>query len=200
MPTAISPPNLILNSAPQPNRKRWKRKECEELERTGFLPEPYELINGEIYEKRTVDPPHSITLMLMAAWFEQLFGRLFVRTQDPINLKDQENKPEPDIVVLRREVTAYALEHPGPDDIILIAEISDSTIVFDLNVKSSIYARAGIKEYWVCDIPNRRIVIHQDPSQTGYQKINSYQESENIFALTHPDVLVKVSDLLPGRT
>ncbi len=197
MPTVLSPPRKNRSVIQMPGRKRWIRSECENLERSGFLPEHYELINGEIYEKITVNPPHSIALILLSAWMEQQFGRMHVRTQDPILLPDIESKPEPDLVVMHQPVTSYILQHPGPDDLLLLAEVSDTTLAFDLKDKSILYARAKISEYWVLDIVGRRIVVHLDPSPIGYQNVASYSESELVVPFSHPTSSLLVRDVLP---
>ena len=198
MPTLMSPPRRGQRTESVPARKRWTRAECEMLERAGFLPQRYELIAGEIYDKMTVNPPHSITLMILAIWLEQVFGRPFVRTQDPIHLPHEESKPEPDVIVMREPVTIYHQQHPSPTDLLLVAEVSDSTLAFDLKEKAALYARAGIAEYWVADVVGRRFLVHRQPTSRGYQEITIYTENETLSPLARPESSVCVADLLPS--
>lgn len=200
MPQTVVPTFYAAQLSTTPNRKRWTRQECEKMEEAGILPQRYELIQGEIYDKVTVNPPHSITLTLLAAWLEQLFGRLQVRTQDPIRLPDGENKPDPDIVVMREEITAYLQQHPGPMDLLLVAEISDTTLAFDLNDKARVYAQAGVIEYWVVDLGGRRLLAHRGPAAEGFQEIVEYTEHESAAPLCRPDAIVCVNDILAPRT
>ncbi len=197
MPRTLTSPGKTLPDEPAPPRKRWTRHDCERLERAGLLPERYELLYGEIYDKVTVNPRHSITLLLLASWLEQIFGRLNVRTQDPIRLPDQDNKPEPDVAVMRKAVTAYLQQHPAPEDLLLVAEVSDTTLAFDLKEKARLYACAGISEYWVIDIAGRRAVVHRQPATDGYREINEYAEEEWLSTMARPEVEVRVADLLP---
>ena len=116
----------------------------------GLLPGRYELIDGEILEKMAKNPPHIIALMLLAAWLEGIFGRYFVRTQDPVVVPvpdEVSTEPEPDFAVTRAPTTAYAADNPGADDILLVGEVSDSTLNYDLHVKANLYGVAGIPEY-----------------------------------------------------
>ena len=198
MPTLMSPPRRGQRTESVPARKRWTRAECEMLERAGFLPQRYELIAGEIYDKMTVNPPHCITLLLLAEWLVAVFGFLHTRTQDPIHLPHEESKPEPDVAVTREPVTAYRQQHPAPSDLLLVAEVSDSTLAFDLNQKAALYARAGIADYWVADVVGRRFLVHRQPTPNGYQEITVYTEDETLSPLARPEASVRVADLLPS--
>lgn len=120
-----------------------------------------------------------------------------MRSQDPVAL-DEHNDPEPDVVVLSKNMREYlALGTPPVDDIRLLIEVSDSTLEFDLNRKATLYARAGVVEYWVLDLPNRRLHIHLDPSEAGYGRVLTLAESQTIAPLANPDANVLVSTLLP---
>jgi Uma2 family endonuclease len=66
---------------------------------------------------------------------------------------------------------SYRESHPGPQDILLLIEVADSTLKYDRNIKIPLYARCGIPEVWLIDIQNRRLEIHRQPSQEGYRQI-----------------------------
>src|SRR5262249_40400221 len=154
---------------PTPNRKIFTRADCEKMVATGTLVGRYELIDGEIISKMGQKTPHAFVVMTVMNWLSGLFGSLRVRCQGPIEVafEDREiNEPEPDFAVLREPASAYLEKHPGPGDILLIIEASDTSLRFDLEVKSSLYARAGIPEYWVLDIGGRRLISHRAP-ETG---------------------------------
>ncbi|HZO89994.1 MAG TPA: Uma2 family endonuclease [Chthonomonadaceae bacterium] len=93
--------------------------------------------------------------------------------------------------------TAYTDRHPCPADLVLVAEVSDTTLRFDLTTKAVLYARAGIREYWVVDIVGRRIDAHRQPATQGYQEILVYEETERLSPLAHPEAAVRVAGLLP---
>jgi len=183
-----------------PSRKRWTRQECQRLRDAGFLPGRYELINGDILEKMPKNPPHVIALMLLAVWLEGLFGRYFVRSQDPIVIPvpdEFSTEPEPDIAVTRAPMTAYLTANPGPGDLLLIGEVSDSTLSYDLRTKADLYGTAGIPEYWVLDVAGRRLTVHRLPSPEGYREVRLYTENEQVATLSHQDSPILVASLLP---
>jgi len=191
---------VMLEQPVIPPRKRWTREEYRRLQEAGFLPGRYELIDGEIREKMTKNPPHCIALALLAVWLESLFGRLFVRTQDPIVLPAPDgdsSEPEPDVVVTVAPTTRYQSDHPGPQDLLLAAEVSDSTLDYDLNTKARLYAAAGIADYWVLNVSGRQITVHRQPAAEGYREVRTLGETEEISPLFRPEARVAVSSLLP---
>lgn len=184
---------------PTPNRKRFTRTECAFLADSQLLTGRYELIDGEIIFKMGQKRPHSLTVVLLNAWLIGIFGALTVQCQLPIDVAAEDNtvnEPEPDIAVLAQPATAYASDNPGPADILLLVEVSDSTRNFDLTTKALLYARAGIVEYWVADIKERRFVVHRNPTLTGYTDVTAYSEEADIATLSRPDALIRVSELL----
>ena len=78
-----------------------------------------------------------------------------------------------------------------------MVEVSDSTLRFDLTVKAALYARAGIIEYWVLDINGRRLIVHRDPTPTGYRSVVAYGESEKVTPLAAPDHELLVAAIFP---
>ena len=191
---------IAPDSVPLVHRKTWTVEEYDRLAEAGFLPGRYELIDGEIIEKMPPNPPHVIAMTLLAVWLQTIFGLLHVRTQVPIMLPGVSHKPEPDVAVTREPTMAYVSGHPGPDDLLLAAEVSDSTLEYDLRVKGRLYAKTGISEYWVLDIGGRRLIAHREPAADGYQITTIYGEEMTLSPLSLPQASVVVSALLPpGR-
>lgn len=183
-----------------PNRKRWTRADCDFLERAGTLTERYELIDGEIIIKVGQNRPHAIAITLLVKWLIGVFGGDFVQCQLPIEIAEADrpgNRPEPDASVLAQPATAYTDSAPGPGDVILAVEVSDTTLRDDLRTKAGLYARAGIPEYWVLDVPSRRLIVHRQPTPNGYAAAAAYREDESIATETAPGSAVRVADLLP---
>jgi Uma2 family endonuclease len=192
---------IMLEHVEIPHRKRWTREECRNLRAAGFLPGRYELIDGEIIEKMPKNPPHRIALMLLAAYLESLFGRFFVQTQDPIVLPVPDNnstEPEPDVAVTLAPTTTYQNDNPHPEDLLLVGEVSDTTLPYDLRNKAALYAAAGITDYWVLDVIGRRLYVHRRPAFDGYREVRIYSESEEVSPLARPDAVVLVASLLPS--
>ena len=185
---------------PFPHRRRWTRDECRRLVEMGFLTGRYELIDGEVLSLMGQNPPHRMTLMLIAGWLVSLFGFYSVQMQGPIAITGDEgetNEPEPDIAVTSRPTTACRARHPEPQELLLVVEVSDTTLGFDLNTKARLYARNGILEYWVMDINGRRLHRHRSPSEAGYTEVTILTAEQTVAAIAHPEAAVRVGELLP---
>lgn len=179
-----------------PERKNlWTVEEADRLAEAGLICGRYEVIEGEIIEKMPAEPPHIFTLQLLAIWLNHLFGERFVRQQLPMLLPGLHNRPEPDVAVTGRPLTAYRRRLPAPEDMVLVAEVSDSTLRLDMNTKAALYARVGVREYWVMDVQARRIVVHRQPGAQGYADIREYGETEQIAPESRPEALVTVAAL-----
>ena len=100
------------------------------------------------------------------------------------------------MVVLANPMWAFRTANPGPEDIRLVAEISDSTLAFDLRVKAKLYARAGIVEYWVIDVQGRRLIVHREPQSDGsFGSVLSYRENEPVNPIAAPETEFRLADL-----
>jgi Uma2 family endonuclease len=102
--------------------------------------------------------------------------------------------PGSGVLVLRDEVIEG--RHPRASELLFVAEISDASLRFDLDVKAKLYARSNVPEYWVVDLVNRRIVTHRDPANGVYRDIRAFGEAESVSTAGHPETKVPVSELL----
>jgi Uma2 family endonuclease len=128
------------------------------------------------------------------------FGLSSVLCQLPIEVSsgDQErNAPEPDLTVIADPGMDSIARHPRGDELLLSVEVSDTTSRFDRTVKSALYARASVREYWVLDLPARALYVHRHPSGGGYRQVIRLSEDETVVPDSRPDAVVKVSELLP---
>ncbi len=167
---------------------------------TGILSSdsPVELVEGILLQKMSKKPPHSFaTEEARVALSSVLPPGWSVRAQEPITLADSE--PEPDIAVARGSNRDYLKRHPGPADIALIVEVSDSTIARDRGIKLRMYARAGIREYWIVDLLSRCIEVHTDPQGESYRVLRVLSANEAIPVTIGGSEVgsVLVSSLLP---
>jgi Uma2 family endonuclease len=122
-----------------------------------------------------------------------------VNPDAPIDVAPQDNpinEPEPDLIVLTRPSREFPNTNPQPGDLRLMVEISDSTLGFDPTTKAALYARAGILEYWVLDIPARRLIVHRDPQIGLYRSITVYGEQEMVSPLAAPSHSFPVGEAL----
>jgi Uma2 family endonuclease len=193
MPTALTE----TPHRSDPPRKRWTRAECAAFEATGLWDQQHlELIEGELIDKMGKNRPHGNTLMLVLAWMMRVFGERYVNVEMPIDVSPEDNptsEPEPDIIVLARPTFEITEANPQPTEIRLVIEISDSTVGFDLTTKAGLYARAGITEYWVFDIPARRLIVHRDPRNGLYTMVAAYRPEEAVAPLAAPGHEFRVS-------
>lgn len=184
-----------------PVRKLWTRAELAEIESAGLLSQQrLELIEGELINKMGKNRPHSIAAAMLFRYLVALFGFDFVHHEEPIDVSPEDNprsEPEPDVCVLKRPMTEFQVSNPGPSDLALVCEVSDSTVAFDLSTKANLYARARIEEYWVLDLQGRRLIVHREPSAVGYKWLRTYLAGEKVAPLAAPDGAVEV-DLLLG--
>ncbi len=190
IPTPLAPP-----------RKRWTRYECEQLAATGLLDmEPLELVEGELINKMGKNRFHVFIAGKLGDVLKKLFGENFVQSEAPIDLSPEDNptsQPEPDVCVLNRSLEEFLAQNPAPRDIVLVAEVSDSTLQFDRTTKARLYARAGIIEYWIFDVNSRQLIVHRSPVDGLYTAVAAYQEYEPIAPLAAPSAEFRATSVLP---
>jgi Uma2 family endonuclease len=181
-----------------PPHKLWTREECAAMERAGLLDlERYELIRGDLVLKMGKNYPHMLSALLLVTWLQRVFGPLHVIQKPSIDVHPEDNPtsdPEPDAVVLSRSVRELSAP-PRPDDLNLVAEVSSTTLAFDLTVKARLYARAGIAEYWTIDVQGRRLIVHRRPEGGKYLVVAAYSEDEQVATLAAPGHTIRVADL-----
>jgi Uma2 family endonuclease len=159
---------------------------------------PVELVEGLLLEKMSHNPPHRFaTVQLRNAILRILPAGWEMMTQVPITLADSE--PEPDIFVARGSNLDYPDRHPGPGDVAMVVEISDSTIAQDRGIKQRVYARAGIPIYLIVDVNSRRVEIRTDPEGDAYRALAVLSSSDAIpFSLDGAQIgAIQVASLFP---
>jgi Uma2 family endonuclease len=175
--------------------KRWTRTEYHRLGELGLLgTDRWELLQGTIYQI-PLPTPREATVIRRAMSALLKFGAEHIRVRLPIVLSS-EDEPEPDIAITTNTMDSYTEQHPGPEDIRLLVEVSSSTIQDDLTTKAGLYARAGIPEYWVLDVENRRLYVHRNPGSNGWGDIRNLAETESVTPLAAPQASIPVAILL----
>ena len=189
MPTTISEAP-IRSASSEPPRKKWTRAECAAFEATGLWEgQKLELIEGELIDKMPKKRPHTYTLTFFRGWLVRVFGNNFVDTETSIDAAPEDNptsEPVPDAIVLNRSTGKFDC-NPRPEDLLLVVEISDTSLGFDLGPKAALYAGARIQDYWVLDIAGRRLIVHRQPSGGRYLSVTAYREDESVAPLAAPD-------------
>jgi Uma2 family endonuclease len=165
-----------------PDRKKWTRKDCEFLVDSEHLVGRNELVDGEVIYKVGQKPQHAFVIKRLTALLTHWFGGDRVAIQLPIDVAtadNETNQPEPDAAVLSQPATAYLESNPPPNDVLLLIEVEDTSLRFDLSTRPSLYSRAGIREYWVVDLGGRRLIAHRQPAENGYSEVLEYAEADS---------------------
>ena len=127
-----------------------------------------ELIEGEIIDMAPIGSAHADVVTLLTKHLLRAVGdSAVVRTQLPVRLSTR-SEPQPDVAMVRVKPAGYRSAHPSAGDVLLLIEVSDTTLRYDLGVKARLYATHGIAEYWVVDLVADRVWCHRRPSGTNY--------------------------------
>jgi Uma2 family endonuclease len=191
--------------ATYPIRNRhWTRQEYDELIKSGFFDEdePIELLGGQLIVAEPKGSPHSTAVALAAEALREAFGPgWLVRVQDPVAL-DAESEPEPDVAVVPGRARDYLAAHPARPA--LLVEVAESSLAFDRDHKGSLYARAGVTDYWIVNLVDEVLEAYRRPAlersaEFGwrYLDVQALRPGTTIAPLARPDVTVAVADLLP---
>ncbi|MBD2316926.1 Uma2 family endonuclease [Phormidium tenue] len=147
-----------------------------------------ELINGEITEMSPIGRKHAACVnRLVTLSTKKLGDRIIASVQNPIRLADN-SEPQPDLAILKPRNDFYENSLPTPVDILLIIEVADSTITYDREIKSPLYAAAGIPEMWLFDVNRKIIEGYSQPSVLGYKRMQRYEQNDTFSMLAFPDV------------
>jgi Uma2 family endonuclease len=155
-----------------------------------------ELIDGEIIDMNPIGSPHAGKTNRLARLFAKAAadGHVLTSVQNPLRL-DAYNEPEPDLMLLRPRADDYQANHPGAADVLLLIEVSDSSLAYDRGAKLALYARFGVVEVWIIDIAGAAVEIYRGPKEGGYAS----QERRTAGSLTPdlvPSVAIDVAALL----
>ena len=184
-----------------PNRVKWTVDEFDRLSELGaFADRKVELLDGEFFDKMSQNEPHARAIVLLQYKLIRLLPDGFVvRVQLPLRL--EASKPEPDVAVV-----SGSLRDPleMPTTAALVVEVSDTTLQSDRDVKTHIYARAGVEEYWLVDLNARRLEVRREPRRDatqpmgfGYRTLLLLNDTDMLSPLALPDASFAVADVLP---
>jgi len=180
-------------------RYRFTVDEYERLAEAGVLTQcdRVELLDGEIVEMTPIGDRHAgIVARLTSLFSKHLGDRSIVWVQNPIRLRVVRSVPQPDVVLVRSRSDFYTAGKPGPDDVLLLIEVMDTSAETDRSVKLPLYARAGIAETWLLDLGTDRIEVFRRPTAAGYGETETLGRGERLAPRAFPDLSLTVDDLL----
>lgn len=182
---------------------RWTRVEYGRLVDAEVLDpeERIELLGGELILKEPQHRSHATAILLVVRALERVFGEgCTVQCQLPIALGD-DSEPEPDVSVVRGAPRDYP-DHPS--HALLVVEVAFSRLGFDRERKGSLYARAGVADYWILNLPDRCLEVYRAPVSDAqapfgwrYGEVTTIGADGSASPLAAPEATVSVGDLLP---
>jgi len=158
-----------------------------------------ELVDGRIVEMPPIGPRHLFNVNHLNQLFMlRLLGRIILSIQNPVTFGRRLER-QPDVTLLDphvRDPRFYESNRPTPADVLLIVEVSDSTLRTDLVEKARQYAGHGIADYWVLDLQGDQLFVHRDPTPDGYASVRTLARGESVSPLAFPDVIFTVDEIL----
>ena len=186
----------ILERPKVPTRHRLDVEAYYRMAEAGILTpdDRVELIGGEIFDMVPIGSMHGGTT--------DLFTRLFVRATDglahvsvqrPLRL-DALNEPQPDVMLLKPREDNYRGRHPNAADVLLLIEVSDSSLSHDRNIKLPLYPRFGVPEVWIVDLPGQAVEVYREPAGDAYA-VKERLTSGSLAPVLTPGVTIDVGAL-----
>ena len=184
--------------------KRFTITEYDRLAELSFFREDdrVELIKGEIIPMVSKGKPHSVcSTRLFRELFKLLAERAILRGQEPIIIPEF-SEPEPDFIIAQNQDDDYLDAHPSPTDILLLIEISDSSLKYDQEVKLLLYAEASISDYWIFNLVNNCLESYSEPYQDlqgkfGYRRKVIFLPNESVNLPCFPNLSLDLSKVFP---
>jgi Uma2 family endonuclease len=187
-----------MNAVFTPTRMRITTDRYQKMVASGVLTpsDRVELIEGEILGMAPIGTRHaSITGRLFKHLVLGLGEAAIVRAANPVDLGEF-SEPEPDLVLLKPQAEDYVHAHPRAEDVLLLIEVADSSLAFDQGAKRDLYARYGIREYWVIDANAERVVFtYQRPAQGAFRATRDVRRGETLSPIAFPSLQIVVADL-----
>jgi Uma2 family endonuclease len=183
--------------------RKWTRVEYDRLIECGFFQpdEPLELLGGQLIVAEPQGNRHFTAIRAVQEALRTALGQGWeIRGQGPVAL-DDESEPEPDVAVVPGTFRDYAGGHPSSP--VLIVEVSESRLAFDRAHKGSLYARAGLADYWIVNLVDRVLEVYREPGQDAgapfgwrYRSVTVHEPRAAVAPLAVPHAAVRVSDVV----
>jgi Uma2 family endonuclease len=173
---------------------RWTVDEFHQMASAGLLDETdrVELIEGEMIDMAPIGSKHAYLVDKLAQVLTRNCGSQLVRVQNPIRVGER-SEPQPDIAVVKGR--NYMEAHPTAADVLLVVEVSDSTLEYDRDIKLGLYARHGIPEVWLLDVNAREITLYREPAEGQFRLIRKPTAAELVSPMLMPAVSIALTEL-----
>ena len=197
----MATPQKHLRTDPKPYR--WTREQYYKLGEVGILADKnVELIEGEVIEMSPIYSPHMTGVTLADDAMREVFGKGWVvRIQGPLSL-GTDSAPQPDVAVVAGKTRDFRDAHPSTAA--LVSEVAVSSLDYDRRQKASLYAKAGIKDYWIINVEDEQLEVYRRPIADGngaygfiYAQTLIFKKGDVVKPLAKPKAAIAVADLLP---
>lgn len=190
--------------------RRFTVEQYHQMAEAGILGEDdrVELLDGEIVEMSPIGARHAgIVNRLSRMLVQQVGDAASVSVQNPVRLSEY-SEPRPDLMLLRPRSDDYIHTLPGPEDVLLLIEVADTTVTGDRLVKLPLYAHAGIREVWLCNLSGRAVApgravptgpileVYRRPDSDGYGEIAVLRPGQHVTPEALPAQEFRVAELL----
>ena len=179
-------------------RKMFTTGEYHRMAELGILrkQDHLELIKGVIYMAAAIGSQHAACVNRLTQLFVENFtGKAIVHVQNPVSIEEH-SEPEPDIALLKPRADFYAQSHPKPEDVLLIIEVSDTTLSYDRETKVPLYAKSGIKDAWIVNLKEECVEVYTNPSEQGYDTLRKFRKGMIVTPSCFPDVDISVDEII----
>ena len=183
--------------------RRWARAEYYQMAEMGFFKnQRVELIAGEVVAMAAMNSPHRTSIVKTDRLLQRIFDEhFFIIVQCPISIGETSD-PEPDLAVIAGSVDDFL--DTNPTTAALIVEVADTSLSYDRKHKGSLYASAGVPDYWIINLKRRRLEVRRrpladdaEPFGYNYAELTIYTANDTVTPLANPATPILVSDLLP---
>ena len=187
-----------MNPVGEREKRLFTVAEYYQMAAAGILTEDdrVELIEGEVVQLPPIGSGHGGRVNRLTKLFVRALGdRAVVAVQNPVRLSEI-SEPQPDLAILHYRGDFYGDSHPGPGDVHLIIEVTDTSGGYDRSVKAALYARTGIPEVWIVDVPGEVVSVFREPSPEGYRSVTDHRQGDTVAPLAFPDARLRVDEIL----
>jgi Uma2 family endonuclease len=185
-----------MTAFPQPKHLRFTVDEYYQMYETGILKyyERAEIIDGELIEKMSIGDFHASVVDFLTKFFiKNVPDEILVRVQNPVRLSNFD-EPEPDLALA--DLTKYdGKRHPRPAEVLLIVEVSDTTLSYDRRTKIPLYAEAEIPEVWLVNLTNQTVQVYTKPVQGAFSFVRLLNRGEIVESETVPNLKLEVDKI-----
>jgi Uma2 family endonuclease len=188
----------ILERPKAPTRRRLDIDVYYRMAESGILTDPrhVELIDGEIIDMAAIGSPHAAVTNRLVRGFARAAaeGSTLMSVQSPLRL-DPYNEPQADVMLLRPRADDYRANHPSAADVLLLVEVSETSLAYDRSIKLGLYAKFGVPEVWIIDLPGNAVEVYREPNEGAYASRERLTEGLLGPALV-PGLTIDVTGLL----